>query len=152
MTETADTDGSAAEQRAADAARPGARFRPAMASVRAATRKAAVVAPAAVIVSYGDASLVRAGTGGTAWLFGAEFWLIALVLAGLRVQGWTRDDSRRVGLFVQGALVVGGVAGPVLLFHGALAASAVAVGTAALGASAAALARPFGFGPGGGGT
>lgn len=152
MTETADTDGSAAEKRTAEAARPGARFRQAMASATTAARKAAVVASPAVIVSYGDASLVRAGSGGTAWLFGAEFWLVALILAGLRVQGWTRDDSRRVRLFVQGALVVGGVAGPVLLFHGALAASAVAVGMAVLGVSAAALARPFGFGPGGGDT
>ncbi|WP_406388007.1 hypothetical protein [Streptomyces sp. NBC_00887] len=152
MTGTADTDGSAAEQHGAEAAPPGARLRPAMASVITAVRKAAVVAPPAVIVSYGEAPFVRAATGGTGRLFGAEFWLAALVLAGLRVQGWTRDDSRGVTSFVQGALVVGGVAGPLLLFHGVLAASAMAASMAAPGALAAVLARPFGFGPGDGDT
>ncbi|MFD9538628.1 hypothetical protein [Streptomyces sp. NPDC060022] len=145
MTETADANDSSAEENTATGARPDGSFRPAMASVITAARKAAFVAPPAVVVSYVDASLVRSSTGGTGLLFGAEFWLIALILAGLRIQGWTQDDSRRVRLFVQGALFVGGVAGPVLLFHGALAASAVAAGMAVLGASAAALARPFGF-------
>ncbi|WP_329214093.1 hypothetical protein OG257_34960 [Streptomyces sp. NBC_00683] len=145
MTETADADGSGAEQHAAEAAGPGARFRQAVASVITAARKAAVVAPPAVVVSYVDASLVRSSAGETGLLFGAEFWLIAVILAGLRIQGWTQDDSRWVTLSVQGALVVGAVAGPVLLFHGALAASAVAVGMTALGALAAVLARPFGF-------
>lgn len=120
-----------------------------MSSVITAAGKAAVVAPAALVVSYGDASLVRNSTGGTGWLFGTEFWLIALILAGLGVQGWTQDDSRWVTVFVQGALVLGGVAGPVLLFHGALAASAVAAGMAVLGLLASVLARPLGFDAGG---
>ncbi|MET7368154.1 hypothetical protein ABZS61_20300 [Streptomyces sp. NPDC005566] len=93
-------------------------------------RKAAVVGPPGMIVSYGDASFVRAGTAGTGRLFGAEFWLTAVIFAGLRLQRWTQDDGRRVALFVQGALLVGAVAGPVLLFHGAL---AVAVAMAVLG-------------------
>ncbi|MFD4692698.1 hypothetical protein [Streptomyces sp. NPDC058463] len=145
MTETADANDSAAEENSATGAGPGGRLRPAMASVITAARKAAVVAPPAVVVSYVDASLVRSSAGGTGLLFGAEFWLIAVILAGLRIQGWTQDDSRWVTLSVQGALVVGAVVGPVLLFHGALAASAVAVGMAVLGSSAAVLARPFGF-------
>lgn len=110
-----------------------------------AARKTAVVAPAAVLVSYGDAYLVRASTGEMGWLFGTEFWLLALVLAAMRVRGWTDEDDGWVRVCVLGALVAGSVAGPLLLFHGALAALAAVPAVAVLGALVLALAGTYGY-------
>lgn len=122
------------------------RLLPTLASALSAARKTAVVAPAAVLVSYGDAYLVRASTGMTGWLFGAEFWLVALVLAAIPVLGWTEGDESWVRVFVLGALVTGAVAGPLLLFHGVLAALAAVPAVAVLGVSGLCLAGTYGYG------
>ncbi|MCX4680284.1 hypothetical protein OG413_34275 [Streptomyces sp. NBC_01433] len=118
---------------------------PTSASVLAAAGKSAVVGPLAVMVSYVDAQMVRASTGEFGWLFGTEFWLMVLILAGLRVQGWTEDDDRWVGVFVLGILVAGLVAGPLLLFHGALVALAAVPGVVVVVALGCAVARTCGF-------
>ncbi|MEV6078519.1 hypothetical protein AB0L80_25925 [Streptomyces sp. NPDC052069] len=118
---------------------------PTAASLLAAAGKSAVVGPSAVMVSYVDARMVRASTGEFGWLFGTEFWLMVLILAGLRVQGWTEDDDRWVGGFVLGVLVAGLVAGPLLLFHGALVALAAVPGVVLVAAWGWAVARRRGF-------
>ncbi|TXL87834.1 hypothetical protein [Streptomyces sp. IB2014 016-6] len=120
------------------------RFFPTTASALGAARKTAVVVPAAVLVSYIDAYLVRASTGPTGWLFGTEFWLVALVLAAIPVLGWTDGDESWVRVFVLGALVTGAVAGPLLLFHGVLVALAAVPAVAVLGVSGLLLARTYG--------
>ncbi|MFD4034550.1 hypothetical protein ACFWVP_29590 [Streptomyces sp. NPDC058637] len=114
-------------------------------SLRTAAGKAAVVAPVALGLSYVDAWCVRASTGGLGWLFGTEFWLMVLIIAGLWVRSWTDEDDRWVQVLVLGVLVAGLVAGPLLLFHGALAALAAVSGVAVLGTAATVVARVFGF-------
>ncbi|MFC9242733.1 hypothetical protein ACFT7S_01440 [Streptomyces sp. NPDC057136] len=115
------------------------------ASLIAAARKGAAIAPRAVIVSYTDAWCVRASTGELGWLFGAEFWLVVLILAGVYIQTWTQDDEDWVGMFALLTLIAGLVAGPLLLFHGGVAALAGVLGVVVLGLPAPAAARACNF-------
>lgn len=115
------------------------------ASLITAAGKGAVIAPVAMGVSFVDAWCVRASTGEMGWLFGAEFWLMVLVVAGVYIRTWTWDDENWVSWFALLTLVAGLVAGPLLLFHGGLAAATVALGVVVLGAPAPAAARACGF-------
>ncbi|GAA3005769.1 hypothetical protein [Streptomyces fulvorobeus] len=115
------------------------------ASLGVAAGKAAVIAPLAVTASYVDAWCVRASTGELGWFFGVEFWVMALIVAGVYIRIWTHDDEPWVGGFALLALVAGLVAGPLLLFHGGLAALAGGLGVFVFGAPAPAAARACGF-------
>ncbi|MEV2243792.1 hypothetical protein [Streptomyces sp. NPDC049970] len=141
MTGTGDADG---HNSGGEAVVPGSRLRATRTSLASAARKTAVIAPAALLVSYTDARFVRASTGELGWFFGIEFWLMTLVLGGLWVRGRTADDDSWVGVCGLAVLLAGFVAGPLLVLHPVWAGPAAA-GVLVMAGPVTAIGRACGF-------